>query len=343
MRFFKFSLITLALLSALGATPSFAKKNAPYVTEEKGHATWRTTFDKRMKTPAEHWEYANKLREKGRLKKADRLMLYLVNRWPNSKEAPQAQRARADMFYERGEYKKAFTAYQYLVDNYSSRMRDYNSVLEAQFKIASKIMKKRRLRWLFGGYKSPEYAVDYFEQIIRNGPQWERATEAQFLIGQAYQEAEELEEAIAAYGVLLYRYPESSLAEDAAWQRILCLDELRKEYPNNLDILDKIVLATTVFLTIYPETDRRDEVIQLRNNLYEVKAQKAFDIGTFYEKVPKNSKAALLSYKKMIEEFPKSRLVPDAQKRVEELEKKIHPPENPSKPTEKEKTDDEAQ
>jgi outer membrane protein assembly factor BamD (BamD/ComL family) len=334
--------MTLALLSALGATPSFAKKNAPYVAEEKGRATWRTTFDKRMHTPEEQWDYANKLRENGRLKKADRLMLYLVNRWPNSKEAPAAQRARADMFYERGENKKAFEAYQYLIDNYSSRMKDYNSVLEAQFKIAVEFMEKRRMRWLFGGYKSPEYAVDYFEQIIRNGPQWEKATKAQFLIGQAYQRADELENAIAAYGVLLYRYPESPLAEDAAWQRILSLDELRKEYPNNLDILDKIVLATTVFLSTYPETERRDEVIQLRNSLYEVKAQKAFDIGVFYEKVPKNSKAALLSYQKMIEEYPKSRLVPDAQERIAELEKKINPPEDSSEPKEKEKTDEEA-
>jgi outer membrane protein assembly factor BamD (BamD/ComL family) len=44
----------------------------------------------------------------------------------------------------------------------------------------------------------------------------------------------------------------------------------------------------------------------------------------------------------MIEEYPKSRLVPDAQERIAELEKKINPPEDSSEPKEKEKTDEEA-
>ena len=99
-------------------------------------------------------------------------------------------------------------------------MRDYGSVLESQFEIAVDIMNRRRMRWLFGGYRAPEYAVDYFEDVIRNGPQWSRAPEAQFLIGKCHQEAKDLELAISAYGVLGYRYPESSYAEEAAWQQI---------------------------------------------------------------------------------------------------------------------------
>jgi outer membrane protein assembly factor BamD (BamD/ComL family) len=187
------------------------------------------------------------------------------------------------------------------------------------------MMDKRWMRWLFGGYRSPEYAVDDFRQIIRNGPQWPRSREAQFLIGKAYEEAEEYEDAVTAYGELLYRYPDSEYAEEASWRRIQCLDRLRMEYPNDHDLLDKLVVATSVFLTTYPKSAHHDEVILLRNNLYEVKAQHAFDIARFYEKVPKNPKAALLCYREMIRQYPKSKLVPEAEKRIAELEAVLKP------------------
>jgi len=325
MRFLKKILVVSVAGFCFGGAVCGAKgDDQAYVVEEQGRKIWRTMFDKRMPTSAQQWEYARGIQEKGRLKKAERLMLYLVRRWPNSKEAPWAQRARADMFYARKKLKDAFRQYQYLIDNYSSRMADYDSVLESQFKIAVDTMERRRMRWLFGGYRAPEYAVDYFEDIIRNGPQWVRAPEAQFLIGKAYQESNELELAITAYGVLGYRYPDCPFAEEAAWQRIVCLDKLRKEFPNNLEVLDRTLTATTVFLTTYPDSERKGEIIQLRNTLYEVKARKMFDQAAFYAKVPKKAKAAMIYYKKMIEEYPKSELVPEAQKRIDELERLVN-------------------
>jgi tetratricopeptide (TPR) repeat protein len=181
-------------------------------------------------------------------------------------------------------------------------------------------MNRKRMRWFFGGYRAPEYAVDYFEDVIRNGPQWPRAPEAQFLIGQAYKESGELELAISAYSVLGYRYPDSSFSEEALWNEIVCFEDLNKEYPNSRDVLDRTLTATTVFLSTYPASARKSDVIQLRNRLYEVKAQKSFDEAEFYAKVPKKPQAAIIYYQKMIEEFPKSKLVPEAEKRIAELE-----------------------
>ena len=80
-----------------------------------------------MPSPAEQWSYAQETLNAGRLKKADRRMLYLYRRWPNSKEAPWAARARADILLARGKEKEAYEAYQYLIDNYSSRMADYDT------------------------------------------------------------------------------------------------------------------------------------------------------------------------------------------------------------------------
>ncbi|MEN7973349.1 MAG: tetratricopeptide repeat protein [Verrucomicrobiota bacterium] len=332
------------MLSVVGAclvgTGCRSTKPEAYVVEERGRGTLRAAFDKRMPTSAEQWKYARETQNKGWLKKADRRMLYLVRRWPNSQEAPKAQRARADMLYSRGQLKAAFKEYQYLIDNYSSRMHDYDSVLESQFEIAADIMDHRRMRWVFGGYRSPEYAVPYFKDVIRNGPQWPRAPEAQFLIGECYQEANEMEMAIAAYGVLGYRYPDSKFAENAAWQKIDCLGQLRREFPSSAEILERTLTATTVFLSSYPNSARKGRVIQLRNKLYEVKAKRVFDEATFYAEVPKKPKAAIISYERLIEEYPKSKLVPDARKRIEEIKGLMvqpysAPPKSPLLSTEK--------
>jgi outer membrane protein assembly factor BamD (BamD/ComL family) len=299
---------------------SHAEEEAVYTVEERGRSTLSSVLDKRMATSEEQWEYARETQNRGRLKKADSRMLYLVRRWPNSREAPWAQRARADMLYARGKLKKAFQEYQYLIDNYSSRMSDYDQVLESQYEIAVDIMNSRRFRWLFGGFRAPEYAVDYFEDVIRNGPQWDRAPEAQFLIGQCHQKAKDLELAISAYAVLGYRYPDSRFAEEGAWQQIVCLDKLRREYPDSPDLLDRTLTATTVFLSTYPQSDYKGRIIQLRNGLYEVKALKVFNDAEFYARVPKKAEAAIIYFEQLIEEYPKSRLVPEAHKRIAEIQ-----------------------
>jgi outer membrane protein assembly factor BamD (BamD/ComL family) len=332
MRFSKCFLIWLTGFVLLGSPVCTAASDTSYVVEETGRSTWRSLLDRRFDTPAEHWEYAREQQDKGRLKKAGRLMTYLVRRWPNSMEAPWAQRARADMLFARKKYEAAFNEYQFLIDNYSGRMLDYDAVLQSQFEIAEYFMNRRRMRWIFGGYRAPEYSVDYFESVIRNGPQWKKASEAQYLIGMAYMENDELEMAISAFSMLGYRYPESTFAEEAAWKQIVCLNRLRKEYPRSVETLDRTLTATTVFLVTYPDSKHLNNIKQLRNSIYEIKAGQAFNEAEFYAEVPKKAEAAIIYYEKMIEEYPKSKRVPKARARIEELRRLIALPEQDAAP-----------
>ena len=314
IRFF----LILFLLGAGGH--AVAKDEASFVIEEEGRSTFRSLFDSRKSTSAEQWDYASRTRDAGHLKKAERRLLYLHRRWPNSKEASWAARARADILFERGLWEEAFEAYQYLINNYSSRMQNYDSALEKQFDIAVKIMNRKRMKWMFGGYSVPEYAIEYFEKIIRNGPQWPRAPEVQFMIGQCHQQSEDYEMAITAYAVLGYRYPDHELAEEAAWQQILCLSALREDYPVSPDLLDRTLTASTVFLSKYPQSQYANKLKQLRNEMYEIMAGMRFEEADFYARVPKQYEAAILAYQRMIEEYPKSRRVAEAQQQVAELE-----------------------
>ncbi|MEA2068725.1 MAG: outer membrane protein assembly factor BamD, partial [Verrucomicrobiota bacterium] len=84
--------------------------------------------------------------------------------------------------------------------------------------------------------------------------------------------------------------------------------------------------ATTVFLSTYPQSKNKSNIIQMRNNLYEVKAGKVFDEAAFYARVPKKPEAAILYYEKMIEEYPKSTLVPYSEERIAALRKLLAMP-----------------
>ena len=80
--------------------------------------------------------------------------------------------AHAEMLKKRKKWDDAFKLYQYVIDNYSNRLKGYSDVLNGQFELAMSVMEMRRMTFLFGGYQVPEMAIPYFEAIIINGPQW---------------------------------------------------------------------------------------------------------------------------------------------------------------------------
>ncbi|MBN2683760.1 MAG: tetratricopeptide repeat protein [Pontiellaceae bacterium] len=311
-----------------------ASKGASYTVVEEGSGSIRSTFDKKMSTPEEQLKYAQLTWESGSLRKAERRMLYLVRRWPSSKEAPIAARAQADILFERGHIEKAFDAYQFLIDNYSGRMTGYDEVLEKQFIIAKKIMERRHMRWIFGGYASPEESIDYFETMIRNGPQSEHAAEAQFLIGQSYQSEKEYELAIVSYQILGYRYPDSVYTEESYWQQIQCLLLLHRKYPRNPELRDRLLTTTNVFNALFPDSKYIDPVRDARNQLYETSAQAVYDIGQFYAEIAKKPESAILYNEALKKEYRMSELVHEAEEQITAMESKLSASSTPEKENE---------
>ena len=140
------------------------------------------------------------------------------------------------------------------------------------------------------------------------------------MVGECNQKSDAFEEAISAYLELTLRYPDHALAEEAAWRRIECLKALREKYPVSPNILKRILTATTVYLSTYPDAERRGDIILLRNELYEFQSKQLLDQGRFYEREKKNPLAALRSYESVIELYPKSQHIVAAQARIDVLD-----------------------
>ena len=248
-------------------------------------------------------EYARSLLERGKISAARKQLEIFVKRWPESERAAAAQKAVGDLYYKQGKSKKAFEAYEALIQKYYTGIKEYDSVLENQLAIADSEMERRRMRWMFGGYTAPERAIPYLESIIRNAPQWDRTPEMQYRIGEAYQKNDNHEMAVVAYTTVEYRYPDSAVAEEAAFGKIESLREMVRAIPYSLDIREDAEQAVRLFKSLYPESEHGLEVDTFGEALYNASARATYEIGEFYERVPRppRNESARIYYEKVIE------------------------------------------
>ena len=268
------------------------------------------------------WDEATKLFDEKKFKKAGIKFETYYKNFPNNLNSYLAVLMHGHSLMEQEKFEEAFSAYQLCIDNYSNDIKDFDIIMELQYKAATSFMNKKRMTLISGGYKSPELAIPLFEKIINNNPEWSKSSELLFLIGETHKEMENYEEAILVYKKIIYQYSNSLFYEKAFWKHIECLNLLLKKYPNSSEIQDRLLNVSTIYLNNIKVSDNRAKIVKIRNNLYEVKAKKIFDQGEFYKNIMNNDKAAILSFKSMIDNYPKSELVSNALIQIEYLEKK---------------------
>ncbi len=288
------------LLTVTGCSTS-----KPYQETRSGNYFYLNPFSYKPATPEEHWNYAGSLKERGRTASARKQYEIFVKRWPENVHAAAAKQTAAELYFEKGKNKKAFTAYEELIQQYYTGIKDYDAILDKQFIIAEKEMNRKRMRWLFGGYRAPERAVPYFESIIKNAPQWKRAPEMQYMIGQAYQKNNDQELAVVAYAATEYRYPDSPFAEKAATSKIDSFKELVDSTPYSVDIREQAQLSAGLFPELYTNSQHIAEVQAFGTELHGLDAKHNYEVGRFYERVPRPPKtdSASIYYNKVLKKF----------------------------------------
>lgn len=293
-------LAVFSLLTATGCSTAL-----PYQETRTGNYLYLNPFSHKPASAPEHLAYAQSLRDQGHLKSARQQFEILTKRWPDSAEAPIAKQAVAELYAQKGKNKKAFAAYEDLVKEYYTGIKDYDAVLNRQYAIAENEMNRKRMRWLFGGYRAPERAVPMFESIIQNAPQWERAPEMQYMIGQAYQKNDDDELAVVAYSTVEYRYPNSPFAEKAAVAKIDSYKQLVERIPYSVDIREQAQLSTKLFPELYTNSQHLAEVAAFGTELHNTSAQYNYEIGQFYERVPRppRNESAAIYYRKVQNQF----------------------------------------
>jgi len=309
-------------IAALLLWPCAAEASRPFQEAEREPRRFRLLRPK-MDEPAAQLQHADALRERGRLRRAQRQYRALVRYWSNTPEAAQAQYAYAQVLEERGKLSRAFDQYEYLIENYTG-MFPHKEVLGRIFDIGETAMEQRRGRFLiFPGFQAPERAVPYFESVVTHGPRWERAPEAQWHIARIKEDTDRLEEAVFAYDRLESRYPRSPFVEEAAFGKARTLYQLAREYPNHVDRAETALHALGLFVRNHPESEYVEEAREKMRTLHREIARITYEKARYYDRIARRPRAAVTTYERFLEEFPDSEWSDQARERLNTLRAKL--------------------
>lgn len=291
----------------------------PYV-EQQRRESWLSSLFLRPAhaDPSNQLAYARSLRNSGRLRGAARAYRALVNTWPAAPEAVAAQLELARLLEERGLWEDAFDAYQQLISRYAGRF-DFNEVITRQVNLADHIADRRSLRWLFGGFSTPERALPLYTQILTNAPNGSGAPAVALKLGQIHEQNGDLAEAIAAYAEVRIRYPDSPEAEEAAARRIECLLRLARRAPNHTAVLDEAWSSIRDFLARYPQSTQTPHIRRRGEEVAERRARIAFESARLYDRPRYSNDVIRTAYERFLSQFPDSTWAPVARRRIAEL------------------------
>jgi outer membrane protein assembly factor BamD (BamD/ComL family) len=280
------------------------------------------------KNPEDQYKLAQERIEAGKVKKGITTLEYLVQFWPESPLAPKAQLEVAEKYESLEKWRKAFEAYQHLVTRYAGQF-NYEKAIESQYEIARKMEDTRIGDVLFlPGFAAPEEAIPFYTQIVTNAPQWEMSSTCLHRVGELYQETGKHRQAIATFEQVLSQYPTSANAELSSYEKAHSLTLIAKGRPNDDTSAEQAWAALTLFLEQYKSLDqkRTDEAFELLNTIRQRLAASAWKKARYYDETKTNPKAALISYRALVEEFPDSEWTASAKSRIETLSLELEQP-----------------
>jgi outer membrane protein assembly factor BamD len=262
-------------------------------------------------TSSEQWEIAMDYYKVEDYETASREFKKLVEHFPDSKEAPEAQFMIGDCLEKLGFLYEACQSYQKVIEKYPSTDR-FKEIAERQKRIADYFYTRQssdesitdKARELFTLSKC-EKAANIYKMVIKNYPYYEKADEAQYRIADCYMQMKKYEIARIEFDKVSSQYPDSPLIDDAEYQKGICWSKESTRFPNSEQLFEKAIKSFEEFIARYPESEFVDEAKEELENLNNRKSEKIYQVAKFYEKSG-DMNAAKIYYQQVIEQFPNS-------------------------------------
>jgi outer membrane protein assembly factor BamD len=246
-----------------------------------------------------------------------------MKNFPASSLAPKAQLQLADLQLLQGRWNAAFEAYQTLISRYPNTP-EFEGAVARQVLIANSFLDLSRVRVL--GYSVPvpgitgaERAQKMYEAILKNAPYSIYAPITQFNLGLAFERQKAIKQARDAYQLVLDKYPNSDVCDDALYQ--IAYIYMRLGLTSSSQDLSALVLSKETFEDFLLQYPNSEKAPQARDNLAEIgraEADNLVDIAKYYD-WSKNYKAAIIYYNDVVRKQPKSADAELAKTRIEEL------------------------
>jgi outer membrane protein assembly factor BamD len=145
-------------------------------------------------------------------------------------------------------------------------------------------------------------AVTELQKLIFNHPGASFIDSAQYLLGMAYFNQDDYPLAIMEFNKLLLSYPTSQLADDAAFMTAKSDFEMSPKAELNQTHTQMAADQLGNFLDDYPESDRREEALELLLECRSKLAKRAYKAGHLYYRM-KHYDSALIYFKMVLNDF----------------------------------------
>jgi outer membrane protein assembly factor BamD len=253
----------------------------------------------------------------------------VVEIWPLSDYAPDAQYLVGRCLEAKGKDELAFKAYQAVIDKYP-RSNHYEEVLWRQYNIANRFLGGQWTKlWGFVPFfPSLDTAADMFNEVVTNGPYSDVAPHAQLRVGAAREKQKDYESAVLEYQKAADRYHDQPvIAADAVYREAESFRKQAAAAEYDQGTAEQAIERFTDFMTLFPDDKR---VAQAQQAIVALKAQQvrgAYEIAQFYENSRKWDGAAVY-YNEVLQLDPNSPYAGQARQRIEALRPRLHLSEN---------------
>lgn len=248
----------------------------------------------------------------------------VVEEWPLSDYAPQAQYLIGRSYELRKQDEKAFKEYQKLLQKYP-KVDNYEEVLLRQYEICARFLGGQWFKlWSYiPFFPSMSRTAEMFGKIVASGPFSSVAPHAQLRVGAAHEKARDYPQAVKAYTLAADRYFDRPvIAADALYRAGISHYKQAKKAEYDQGAAGKAIAMFTDFITLFPQDKRVADSQQRIGALRQEQARGSFEIARFYEK-NRRWAGALVYYNEVLLLDPKSPHAEEARQRIEALKAKI--------------------
>ena len=271
-------------------------------------------------SPQAQMEWAQSFFEAKDYPRAAKEFLRLVQAYPRSELAPEAQYL-AGLSYELSDkFSEAFAAHKKLVEIYPFSKR-FKDAIEREFSIAEALKGGKRLK-LIGPVTMPslDKAIEIYQHVMDQAPYSEFGPRSQFQLGECYILQGRFEEANRAFQKLIDNYPASALVDEAKYRVAFCARQLSLKPSYDQSATDEAINWYETFIKEHPSSPLLTQAQESLNQLRGYKAQGLIKVAKFYETSGK-PESAVVYYRQVVSDYSSTPEAAEAAAKLTEFER----------------------
>ncbi|MBI4367788.1 MAG: outer membrane protein assembly factor BamD [Candidatus Omnitrophica bacterium] len=253
----------------------------------------------------EQFEAALKLQETGGGEEGIKELKRLVQQYPDSAYAPEAQYLIAISYEKQEKPIQAAQEFQKLIRDFPRTQR-VDQATEHLFTIGNLFLTGQKQK-LLGVSIIPvlSKAADIFKFIIEQAPYGPYGDQAQLRLGIAYRKMGNYDEAVQAFQAVIENYPTSALLDEVHYQLAETSYEFSQNASRDQRTLTQAGTYLKEFIKQYSTSTLAERARILKQQLDDQDAEKNYQIGLYYEKEG-FIESAMIYYEDVANRYPEA-------------------------------------